>query len=150
MRYSLVKVLLTVSPVRPSFLQPPAVHPSNHRFFTPLFSISSELLFSQLLCFHIYLRCPIVFFSTSKFPDLSALCPVLSLSTLLSPTACRLFLSLASLFSSRSFCFQWFAASFPKTPGVGGTSSISTFRPSDLPTRLHPLPTTHYSLLPLP
>ena len=50
-----------MSPFRPSFLPPPVVHPANHRFFTPLFSASSESLFSQLLCFHIYLRCPIVF-----------------------------------------------------------------------------------------
>src|ERR1700719_2766564 len=31
---------------------------TNHRFFTPFFSTSSELLFSQLLCFHNHLRCP--------------------------------------------------------------------------------------------
>jgi hypothetical protein len=61
MRYSLVKVPLTVSLVRPSFLQPPAVHPENDRFFTPLFSVFSELLFSQPLCFHNHLRCPLVF-----------------------------------------------------------------------------------------
>src|SRR6266404_6032133 len=41
---------------------PPATLRANHRFFTPLFSASSECLFSQLLCFHIYLRCPLVFF----------------------------------------------------------------------------------------
>jgi hypothetical protein len=52
---------LTVSPFRPSYLQPPAVHPKNNRFITPLFSASSELLFSQLLCFHNHLRCPLVF-----------------------------------------------------------------------------------------
>ena len=63
--YSSVKVLLTVSPVRPSFLQPPALHPANHRFFTPLFSTSSESLFSQLLCFHIYLN-PYRFFPRIK------------------------------------------------------------------------------------
>src|ERR1700732_520696 len=34
---------LTVSPFRPSYLQPPAVHPKNNRFITPLFSASSEL-----------------------------------------------------------------------------------------------------------
>src|SRR6266403_3534469 len=40
-----------------------ALHPANHRFFTPLFSSTSESLFSQLLYFHIYLRCPLVFSS---------------------------------------------------------------------------------------
>ena len=39
----------------------PALHSVSHRFFTPLFSASSESLFSQLLCFHIYLRCPLLF-----------------------------------------------------------------------------------------
>jgi len=50
-----------VSPFRSSFLQPPAVHPANDRFFTPLFSALSELLFWQLLCFQNHLRCPLVF-----------------------------------------------------------------------------------------
>jgi beta-1,2-mannosidase len=36
-------------------------HRAHHRFFTLLFSTSSESLFSQFLCFHIYLRCPLVF-----------------------------------------------------------------------------------------
>ncbi|SRR6266404_6034527 len=40
-----------------------AVHPANHRFFTPLFSASSELLFSQLFCFQNHLRCPLLFSS---------------------------------------------------------------------------------------
>jgi hypothetical protein len=40
-----------------------AVHSANNRFFTPLFSASPELLFPQLLSFHIYLRCPLVFSS---------------------------------------------------------------------------------------
>ena len=62
-----VKVLLTVSPFRPSFIQPLVVHPANDRFLTPLFSITSELLFSQLLCFHNYLRCPLLFSATHKF-----------------------------------------------------------------------------------
>jgi hypothetical protein len=138
---------VTVSPVCPSFLQPPALHPVNDRFFTPLFSASSESLFSQLLYFHIYLRCPIVFSPTSKFPDLSALGAMFSLSTLLSSAACPLFMSLAALFASRSFCFQCFADSFCKTPGWGYPAAIAersetysecmhtrvaTVRPSDL------------------
>jgi hypothetical protein len=50
-----------VSPFPSSVLQPPAGHPANDRFFTPLFSALSELLFSQPLCFHNHLRCPLVF-----------------------------------------------------------------------------------------
>ena len=61
------KVLLTVSPFRPSYLQLPVLHPANNRFSTPLFSISSELLFSQLLCFHNHLRCPLLFSATINF-----------------------------------------------------------------------------------
>src|SRR6266404_6621303 len=53
-----------MSPFCPSFLQPPALHPENDRFLTPLFSSTSELLFSQLLCLHIYLRCPLLFSAT--------------------------------------------------------------------------------------
>src|SRR6267142_3999989 len=51
----------TCSTIIPS--QQSALHPANHRFFTPLFSSTSEPLFAQLLCFHIYLRCPLVFSS---------------------------------------------------------------------------------------
>src|ERR1700675_4599469 len=51
--------LLTSPATIPS--PPPALHPANNRFFTPLFSASSESLFSQILCFQIYLRCPLVF-----------------------------------------------------------------------------------------
>jgi hypothetical protein len=117
-RYSLVKVLLTVPPVRPSFLRPPAVHPANHRFFTPLFSTSSEPLFSQVLCFHIYLRCPIVFFQRQNSPT-----SVLSVRCFLSqlfcpqPLAASLF-ALCAFFRTRSLCFQSIAASFAKYPGV--------------------------------
>src|SRR6267378_4466364 len=38
-----------MSPFCPSFLQPPALHPQNDRFLTPLFSSTSELLFSPAL-----------------------------------------------------------------------------------------------------
>src|SRR5258707_8852982 len=51
----------TSSTIIPSPLS--ALHPANHRFFIPLFSSTSESLFAQLLCFHIYLRCPLVFSS---------------------------------------------------------------------------------------
>jgi hypothetical protein len=118
MQYCLVKVLATVSPVRPSFLQAPALHPENDRFFTPLFSASSESLFSQLLCFHIYLRCPIVFFATPKFPSLRALCAGFSLSTLLSSAACRLFVcSLRVFFAHASFVFSRLQPLSQKHPG---------------------------------
>jgi hypothetical protein len=60
-RYCLVKVLLTVSLLRSSILQPLVVHPTNNRFSTPLFSASSELLFPQLLSFQNHLRRPLVF-----------------------------------------------------------------------------------------
>src|ERR1700732_1564865 len=48
-------------PLRPFFLRQPIVRATNNRFFTPLLSASSELLFSQLLCFQNHLRCPLVF-----------------------------------------------------------------------------------------
>src|SRR5882762_2548903 len=41
--------------------------------------------------------------------------------TLSASIACRLLKSLASLFAPRILCFQRLAASFRKTPGVGGT-----------------------------
>jgi hypothetical protein len=49
-----------------------AVHPANNRFFTLLFSTSSELLFSQLFCFQDHLRCPLVFSSVRSLPAASA------------------------------------------------------------------------------
>src|SRR6266404_2883889 len=74
-----------MSPFCPSFLQPPALHPQNDRFLTPLFSSTSELLFSQLLCFHIYLRCPLLF-SPALFKDLPRSPQALSpLSTAFTP-----------------------------------------------------------------
>ena len=45
------------TPPRQTFAPPPG----NHRFFTPFFSSTSETLFSQPLCFHIYRNPPIVF-----------------------------------------------------------------------------------------
>jgi hypothetical protein len=71
-----IKVLLTVSPFRPSFLQPPVLHPENNRFFTPLFSTTSELLFSQLLCFQNHLRCPLVFRCADQTSTPDALSPL--------------------------------------------------------------------------
>ncbi|MCU1242419.1 MAG: hypothetical protein JWO71_3145 [Candidatus Acidoferrum typicum] len=44
-----------------------STHPANDRFFTPLFSASSDLPFSQLLCFHNHLRCSLLFSATLNF-----------------------------------------------------------------------------------
>ena len=44
------------TPPRQTFAPPPG----NHRFFPPFFSSTSESLFSQPLCFHIYRNPPIV------------------------------------------------------------------------------------------
>src|ERR1700730_18608693 len=68
MRYSLVKVLLTVSPFRPSFSPRPRQASMHHRFLSSLFSQRYELLFPQLFCFHNHLRCPLVFSSRCIFP----------------------------------------------------------------------------------
>src|ERR1700730_4970987 len=68
MRYSLVKVLLTVSPFRPSFSPHPQQASIDHRFLSSLFSQRYELLFSQLFCFHNHLRCPLVFSPRCIFP----------------------------------------------------------------------------------
>src|SRR3984893_1526096 len=68
MRYSLVKVLPTVSPFRPSFSPHPQHASLDHRFLSPLFSKCYELLFPQLFCFHNHLRCPLVFSSRCIFP----------------------------------------------------------------------------------
>src|SRR3984893_7340057 len=70
MRYPLPKVLLTVSPFRPCL--PPQLPCVSiiHRFFSPLFSHSYELLFSHLLYFDNHLSCPGVSPFTA-FKDLS-------------------------------------------------------------------------------
>src|SRR6266404_3401433 len=71
-RYSLVKVLLTVSPFPPSFsLQLPCAFTAD-RFFNPLFSPSYKTLLEQPLSFHIYMKRGVwVFPATSRFklPD---------------------------------------------------------------------------------
>jgi hypothetical protein len=54
---------------------------------------------------------------------------------------CALFFSLAALFRTRSLCFQAFADSFAKTPGVGvACARQSTFQPSNVPTLLPTCP----------
>src|ERR1700732_4653476 len=135
MRYALVKVLLTVSPFRPSFSPQPRVYPQPfdfahllfsytselpllaHRFGGPLFSYNCELLFPQLLCFDKHLRCP-MFFPSAPFSDLCALCAS-ALENSLNPFAtycCRLFVAVKKL---NPFCNQANPNSFCKTPGGG-------------------------------
>ena len=148
MRYSLVKVLLTVSPFRPSFSPHPQHASTDHRFLSPLFSQRYELLFPQLFCFHNHLRCPLVFSSRCIFPrpthktlprvivicrSLLALCfhhLAASLSTL------------CVLFRTPILCFQWFAASFTKSPGWGVSSELATRLPRAEPRGHSPLPMT--------
>ena len=102
------KVLLTVSPFRPSFLQPPALHPANNRFLTPLLSSTSELLFSQLLCFHIYLRCPLVFPCPRQASPPNPLSPLLLITSLQSPQFHALTHSFAQQESAISHYFNSF------------------------------------------
>jgi hypothetical protein len=106
MWYSLVKVLLTVSPFRPSFLQPLAVHPPNRRFFTPLFSHLSALPYSFFLNIQI------------PWPQL------LSVRCFLSQLFCRqqlaASLSLLPLFFPLApFVFSGLRTFFAKHPGWG-------------------------------
>src|SRR4051812_8780195 len=77
-QYSLVKVLLTVSPARPSFCPQPRHAFADHRFVSPLFSELCELLFSQVLYFDNHLSCPLVF---RFFPLLLAQYPLLACIT---------------------------------------------------------------------
>src|ERR1700686_1479712 len=122
MRYSLVKVLLTVSPFRSSFLQLPGVHPVNERFLTPLFSITSALPFQQALCFQNHLRCPLVFFLTPNFHVFSRPARPFSLPFVVNSipsAACALLFPLVALSRARSLCFQWLAHSLTKYRGVG-------------------------------
>ena len=62
---------LLISPAKPP-RRTRAAHPAINRFPTPLFSSSSESLFSQLLYFHNHLRCPIDFSSVYSVPPASA------------------------------------------------------------------------------
>jgi hypothetical protein len=96
-----------VSPFDPSSVPPPVVHPTNHRFSTSLFSAPSELLFSQLPCFHNHLRCPLLFSlwrttrtsPTSVSPCLCGKsCPFSGLPPLV--LSCRSFSHASPLFST--------------------------------------------------
>ena len=114
-----------MSPFSPSFPQPLGVHRATDGIFAPLFSITSELLFSQLLCFHIYLRCPPLFAANLNFFKCAAPLQRPVHATRLLSEVCALLFSLASLFRIRFLCFQSLAASFRKTPGVWSTRGIS-------------------------
>ena len=56
-----------MSPLRPPFPQQNSPTNAHHRFVSLLFSTTSALLFSQVLCFDKHLRCPIVFSPRQKF-----------------------------------------------------------------------------------
>ena len=112
-----------MSSFRPSFLHPPAVHPVNHRFFTPLFSLTSESLFLQLLCFHIYLRCPLLFSgSACRFSRATCTRSITNVFSM----ACSLFFSLCSFFCTRFLCFQSLAAFFGQKGGVPSQASAES------------------------
>ena len=127
------KVLLTVSPFRPSLLPQPRVSSPIFDFVGPLFSYSYELLFSHLLCFDNHLNCPGVYSSSvhrNTSPPLRFDTPV---ANPIFSAACRLFVSLGSLFRTRLLCFQELAASFAKNRGVGipAKNRPCGIRPSD-------------------
>jgi hypothetical protein len=106
--------LLTSSTTIPS--QPSAAHSAHHRFFSPLFSAPSELLFEQLPYFHKRLRCPLVFSATAlRFSRITG--PRVAIHVF--SIACALFVSLCALFRTRVLSFQSFTDSFAKTGGVG-------------------------------
>jgi hypothetical protein len=150
------------------------MHPAIDRFFTPLFSASSELLFSQPLSFHNHLRCPLVFSNRALHePTAPASSPKSFLPRakprgiyrFLAPiqtegyAICRfngqrllrpggkpfvftLLRALCALFLAPPLCFQWFADSFAKTPGVWVLNTESkprlashNIRPSGLQSR---------------
>jgi hypothetical protein len=83
----------------------------------PLFSYSYKSLLPQPLYLHIHTKPPgcgrvsAPYLATRHSP--LATFPVFS-------SACRLLVSLGSLFRPRSLCFQYVAASFRKMPGWGG------------------------------
>ena len=110
------------SPIHGSgdFHQLPIVHPANHRFFTPLFSVASESLFSQVLSFQKYLHSPLVFSRSGCWISGGTNSRV---TTHVFSCVCRLLFSLGSLFHIPFLCFQELAASFVKMPGWGAYPS---------------------------
>ena len=111
-----------MSPVRPYFLPQPRVFPQSFDFAGPLFSYSYKSLFPQPLSFHIHTKPPGCEGAHFQFSTLR-LCPLWQI-----PCSQNLAASLSSfcvLFCTRSLCFQELAASFAKTPGVGGSCDLS-------------------------
>jgi hypothetical protein len=136
------KVLLTVSPSRPSFPLQFDVYPKEPRRLPSL----PPTTFPRP--FNIHLNCPGVW-GVLRHSQLCVLCasavnPVAVRPSWISTShrsrvtshafsfACRLFASLCSLFRARFLCFQQVAASFAKMPGVGypNAFSASAFAPS--------------------
>src|ERR1700730_8682960 len=113
------KVLLTVSPFRPSFLPQLRVSPSVHRFLSPLFSYRYKSLSAQPSCFHIHTKPPGCYPPASLIETSPPLCLSVSVANLILSTTCRLLFSLGSLFRTPVLCFQQLAVSFPKSRGVG-------------------------------
>ena len=106
-RYSLVKVLLTVSPFRPSLPQQPNVYPCSPKALSPL-----STAFTQICR------------GVGYVGDSSAGCRRLTsnksrVTSRSFSIVCALFNCLVYLFATSVFCFQQLAASFAKTPGVG-------------------------------
>lgn len=114
MRYSLVKVLLTVPPLRSSFSQQLPCVFTDSRFFNPLLSSSYETPLEQPLSFHIYtkrggvgrLSAP----PTAKIPRVKR---TNSFIHILLRTLCR-------RQKTQLLCNQANPHSSCKTPGVGG------------------------------
>src|SRR5258706_12586358 len=104
-------------PSRPSFLHPLAVHPENDRFFTPLFSMTSELLFSQPLCFHNHLRCPLVFRCADQTSTPAALSPFPSYYIRANPAASYDYALFRATAPAYPFHFQSLAHSFYRNGG---------------------------------
>jgi hypothetical protein len=107
---------------------PPASDPANHRFITPLFSASSESLFYQLLCFHTYLRCPLVFLNPlcAKYPGYGTL----RLPSRLCVPAKSFIYRFCADFAANPFIYRIYA----NTPGVWGTRLVFAGLPTDLQT----------------
>jgi hypothetical protein len=98
-----------------------------HRFSSPLFSLTSELLFSQTLCFHKFLRCPLLFLSTplSELPALAWPAFKNTITNFLTVT-CGLFGHLQRV---NRFAIKHFRTIFAKYRGSGASAaSLRTLR----------------------
>ncbi len=115
-------------PTRPPSARPSK--PSKSFFIAPLFSYSYESLSPQPLSFHIHTNPPGVwgYFSCVGFRITGHESQVIRFQSLAASLV-----SLSSLFQPPVLYFQQLAASFPRTPGVGGArlpiSSARSLRP---------------------